>query len=864
MTLGKVKSTYAEIVQQSLKQNPYFCLESSHIDINPHQVEAFTFALSSLPNGGCILADEVGLGKTIEAGLVLKYLLAEGNKKILLIMPSNLRKQWQIELEDKFDILSNIIDSSNIDEYKQTIKKTQAVIIVSYNFAAKQRSMLANVAWDLCVFDEAHRLRNVYKNDAKTAKAIFEYTKSIPKIMLTATPMQNTLLDLYGLVSFIDDKIFYSKSVFSERYVRGEMFSNLKEQLSPVIQRTLRSEVSEYINFPKRREITVDFTLTSNELELYMRITEYLQKQVIYAIPNSRRALITSVIRKLLASSSMAVAETFEVLKKRLILLKESTRQETADESLDYFFNFVDDEDYDEHDEEYAEELYPRERVNDFIQHEIDEVDAIINNAQSIKYNAKLNALKKALVIAFDAQKQAGISQKVVVFTESVRTQNYIRDELSKSGYNDEILMFNGMMNDRTTKEIFKAWQSQNYGKPIGSRNVEIKNAVVEAFKKDYKILLVTDSGSEGLNLQFCNTVINYDLPWNPQKIEQRIGRCHRYGQVNDVVVINLLNTQNEADRRVYEILAKKFELFQGVFGASDKAIGLLESGNGFEKRVSQIYQECKTTAEFTKEFNSLEKELDRKRNTKTKELRNIISRMSEKEHKTAFNTVLEDISDYDEKSSYWESIPCNNNVYYPIAYRVSRKFQVKEMKQGVLLIGGYYQDNSIISPVCQIMDVDGNFHDLIESEIRMVLDELSDDCIEEEQQPKYNVLNDIDKLNDRLYEYYRAINEFAIDNNNQKIENWTNLRKEALILESKDTSLIDELEMKYQEEDNFKMKVQIKKEIEEQKKKQQDFQQTFHSKMSEIECEAHKMEDEYIANIMKSPQLIIKMVVEF
>ena len=118
-----------------------------------------------------------------------------------------------------------------------------------------------------------------------------------------------------------------------------------------------------------------------------------------------------------------------------------------------------------------------------------------------------------------------------------------------------------------------------NYG-----RGVEYKHAIVDYFKEHSRILIVTDAGSEGLNLQFCNTVINYDLPWNPQKIEQRIGRCHRYGQKHDVVAINLLNTGNEADRRVYEILSKKFELFDGVFGASDIALGALESGSSFEK----------------------------------------------------------------------------------------------------------------------------------------------------------------------------------------------------------------------------------------------------------------------------------------
>ena len=174
--------------------------------------------------------------------------------------------------------------------------------------------------------------------------AIYELTKDIPKIMLTATPMQNTLLDLYGLVQFIDSHVFYNKAVFNERYVKNEMYDELKQQLAQIIQRTLRSEVSDYILFPERKEITVDFSLSPKEIELYMMINNYLKKEIIYALPNSRRTLITSVIRKLLASSSMAVAETFEVLKKRLVVLKESSREETIEESLDYFFAFLDDE----------------------------------------------------------------------------------------------------------------------------------------------------------------------------------------------------------------------------------------------------------------------------------------------------------------------------------------------------------------------------------------------------------------------------------------------------------------------------------------------------------------------------------------
>ena len=243
--MGIVENTYAELKKQELNSNPYSCLHMADIDINPHQIETFTFALSSLELGGAILADEVGLGKTIEAGLIIKYLLCsgKGKDKILLIMPSNLRKQWQVELEEKFDIDSLIVDSSNWEDYLERVKTKQAVIIVSYHFASKRKVEFGKIAWDFCVFDEAHRLRNVYKNGSKMANSLYELTKGIPKILLTATPMQNTLLDIYGLVQFIDDRVFYSKQIFSERYLRGEDYNDLKACLEPVVQRTLTGKI---------------------------------------------------------------------------------------------------------------------------------------------------------------------------------------------------------------------------------------------------------------------------------------------------------------------------------------------------------------------------------------------------------------------------------------------------------------------------------------------------------------------------------------------------------------------------------------------------------------------------------------------
>ena len=862
--MGVVEATYAEIKQQELKKNPYSCLSTAAIDVNPHQVEAFTFSLAAMKLGGAVLADEVGLGKTIEAGLVLKYLLNSGSQKILLVMPSNLRKQWQVELDEKFEVESLIVESGNWDEYKSYVKNESAVVIVSYNFASRRKSEFAKVPWSFCVFDEAHRLRNVYKNGSKMASNLYELTKGIPKLMLTATPMQNSLFDLYGLIQFIDKRIFYSKAVFSDRYIKNEQYEDLRHQVNIVLQRTLRKEVSDYIQFPERKEMTVDFELSLPEVELYMKINNYLKKEILLALPNSHRTLITSVIRKLLASSSMAVAETFRALKNRLVILKETTREESVEESLDFFFSFFDDDEVeDEPENDHVDQLYTREKVNEFIQHEIDEIDDIINTAEKIKKNAKITALKIAVRKAFDFQRDAEIKEKVVIFTESVRTQQYIFEELSDEGYQGQILKFNGSSGDDTTKELFRAWRNRNYGKYFGSRNVELKNAIVQAFKENFKIFLVTDSGSEGLNLQFCNTIINYDLPWNPQKIEQRIGRCHRYGQKNDVVVFNLLNTQNVADKRVYEILSNKFELFKGVFGASDRAIGLLESGADFEKRVSHIYQECKTSKDFTKEFTSLERELDRKRNKKMEQLKSLIIREAPEQHKETFEKILSDIQAYQEQLDYWEKAELSHKqVIYPLFYELKNGLNIPGIEHGYLLIGGYYAGEELIQSVFQISDEKGKIYAAKDELIRILTNSLTDDnLIEESPDNVAGIIKDVDEY---LFQEHADKCKILISQNDERIENWTNLRKEEFILSIKDSSEIDDLRSQYQNETNFKEKIAIKKRIDELSDKQKEREQSFHKTVGIIEKEAKDMKAQFEENLLKRPVLFTKIVVKF
>ena len=226
---------------------------------------------------------------------------------------------------------------------------------------------------------------------------------------------------------------------------------------------------------------------------------------------------------------------------------------------------------------------------------------------------AKGNALLEALSTAFYKAAELGGAQKVVIFTESQRTQAYLFELLERSGYESTVVILNGMNADRRSKEIYKDWLARHEGEEVvsGSRPVDVKAAIVEEFRDRATILVATEAAAEGVNLQFCSLVVNYDLPWNPQRIEQRIGRCHRYGQKHDVVVVNFLNKKNAADQRVYELLAKKFHLFDGVFGSSDQVLGALESGVDIERRIAEIYQECRTQEDIAKAFTKLQAELE-------------------------------------------------------------------------------------------------------------------------------------------------------------------------------------------------------------------------------------------------------------
>jgi superfamily II DNA or RNA helicase len=603
-------------------------LSSARVEMNPHQVNAALFALRSPLSKGVLLGDEVGLGKTIEAGLVISQKWAERKRHILLIVPASLRKQWEQELWEKFSIHSLILEAATYKERKKAGVKapfefSDGVVITSYEFAARNADELKRTRWDLVVFDEAHRLRNVYKKGgSQRAKDLKAALADNFKILLTATPLQNSLMELFGIVSIIDDSYFGGEHAFRALYTgtgsTPGSLDDLRQRLKPVCHRTLRRQVQEagHINFRKREARTFSFEPKDLEVELYTRLSAFLQRKDTISYGAKPNQLVILQARKILGSSTFAISKYLEALIGRLVRKQRAAVDMVDDiedigaeleetQSLSTFGNapWADSPDEDD-DADDVDEIDPRKLAE-----EIAELRDLLVLAVSIGSNAKGEKLIAQLPEILDQIEAKGGQRKAVIFTESVRTQRYLAELLSANGYAGQVVLMNGSNSDDESKRVYADWKARHAGtdKISGSRTADMKAAIVEAFKgPDKTILIATESGAEGINLQFCSLLINYDLPWNPQRVEQRIGRCHRYGQKIDVTVVNMLNLKNQAEHRIHQLLNEKFHLFDGVFGASDEVLGTLMNGIDFEHEVVRIVQNCRTEAEAEAEFDEL------------------------------------------------------------------------------------------------------------------------------------------------------------------------------------------------------------------------------------------------------------------
>ncbi|MFB6273422.1 MAG: SNF2-related protein [Salinibacter sp.] len=597
-------------------------LQSSAVDLQPHQIDAALFAFQSPLSRGALLADEVGLGKTIEAGLVMAQLYAEGRRDILIIVPASLRKQWQNELLEKFDLPTRIIEGrpgQRQNPFRECLDAGN-IGICSIHYAYHHADDLEGLRdLDLVAIDEAHHFRNVWKSDNKMGQAIKDAIAEEPKLLLTATPLHNNLLELFGLVSFIDDKllgtVFSFKAKFMEdsKGLEATNTEELRDRLQAVCKRTLRQQVQEYVPYTDRHGVTETFTPYDDEHRLYELVSAYLQREELVAIPHNQRSLMLLVYRKILASSSFAISGTLERLIHRLQAMLEGAPVDDAGPDQ------LDVDGFAEEREELAEANQTGDSEVPFtkaeIQAELDELRGYHELARSITRNSKGEALLQALQRRFEINRDNGWPERAVVFTESRRTQQYLLELLEANGYANDVTIFSGQ-NDKHKRIAARAHERWIQDVPEDrrerlSKEAGLREALIHEFREHTKVLIATEAGAEGINLQFCNTVVNYDLPWNPQRVEQRIGRCHRYGQAHDVVVLNFVNDRNAADRRVFELLDQKFKLFKGVFGASDEVLGAIGSGVDFEKRILEIYQQCRTPEEIDRAFKELQAELE-------------------------------------------------------------------------------------------------------------------------------------------------------------------------------------------------------------------------------------------------------------
>jgi Helicase conserved C-terminal domain/SNF2-related domain len=617
----------------------------ARIDPNPHQIDAVIFALRRLREGGCILADEVGLGKTIEAGLVIAQSRAEGAQRILLIVPKSLIGQWQNELLNLFGIQARE-DHSNF--------VAPGVYLVGREFAGSERGaepLAACAPFDLVVIDEAHEIfaglhkrygrDGIYdetSDDALMAHRVRSFLRTSPVLLLTATPMQNSLAELWGLVQYVEPTgtllgdITTFREVFcadDDRTLVPGQEHELQHRLGLVLKRTLRRQAQEFLDrpFTQRRCRLYEYEMSSDERSLYDDVTEYLLQPSLYAFAGSQRRLLLIGFHRRMASSIPALAASLENVAARLRRVKAG---QPATLSTDDLQDLEDDEVLEGANEEDAV-------LDDMpaVAKELSLVEDFVARARSLPDDAKARSFQEAIRLVLERGRGGRGSGKAVVFTESITTQEYLRRLLLDLGLSDEdVTLFRGTNDHDRAKQAHMRWaQEEGRNLPPGTRptrEVAVRLALVHEFRTRSKVLVCTEAGAKGLNLQFCETIINYDLPWNPQRIEQRIGRCHRYSQQRDVTVVNFIARDNEAHHLTFEILSQKLDLFGKVLDASDHVLheprtdapetAVSAVSIEFENDLRRIYSRSRTLDEVTREIAALRDKIGAKREAFEKE----------------------------------------------------------------------------------------------------------------------------------------------------------------------------------------------------------------------------------------------------
>jgi SNF2 family DNA or RNA helicase len=497
------------------------CLEHLHdVQKYDHQVQGCMTALRRM-RGRALLADEVGLGKTIEAGLVLKeYLLRGLVQRALVLVPASLVEQWDQELRRKFDLEFAILKHG-------TPWWEEPLLLASMDTAKllRHRDKVAAAAFDLVIVDEAHRL----KNQKTLAWKFLDRLAPRYLLLLTATPVQNDLHELYNLVQLLRPGLLGTYRTFGREFMRRgdrrmpQNTGRLATLLGETMIRTTRASTS--IRFPRRQVTNVLFDLTEPERALYDEVTK-LVRRLVQGQRESRRGAIKLTLltlQKEIGSSSFAAAPTLAKL-----LQRDGMAPFRAD------------------------------------------VESLWRTARGIDANAKFEGIVKLLQSSRD---------KIVIFTQFRATLEFITRSLRARGV--RVATFHGALSLRE------------------------KEDAIGQFRDRARVLVSTEAGGEGRNLQFCHILVNYDLPWNPMRIEQRIGRLHRLGQEHDVHVFNF-TARNTVEAYVLEIVHEKINLFRTVIGDLDMVLGPYAEAGSFEDAVFSIWAHARGDRDLEREFGKL------------------------------------------------------------------------------------------------------------------------------------------------------------------------------------------------------------------------------------------------------------------
>lgn len=480
---------------------------SSDIQVYPFQIAAASFALRSPYQKGVILCDEAGMGKSHEAMLVINQRWLEGQTRILLCIPNaDLVYQWVDMLERYYSIPYTVLIGRKDWEINTTADvpngfDQDGLVITTYDFAAEHEAEASQIHWDLTVFEEANALSGVYQPESRQAKALYRIAGSAFKLLLTGTPIEKNIMDLYGLIWFIDNTVLPDEKEFLARYLRKpENYPELAELVSRFCFRTLRSQAKQYAKVPERVLFTVEYSPSKEEQKVYDLLYAYINKPNKLAFPEMDSYDLALRLLSLQSSSTAAIKQTLSGVIRRL------EKREDA-------------------------------------QAELSELQAIVDACNNISTDTKVKELLQVLEKGFALMKKTGAKKKAVIFTESVETMKMLRPHLA------------------TKYKTLLYYGGTDY-------------SVLQQFLADGEVLISTDNGAKGFHLADASFVIHYDLLYNTLKMEQRIDRCHRLGQQNDVLSVAFINKSNFADVRKLELVSKRMLVSDGVFGVSDDVIG--------------------------------------------------------------------------------------------------------------------------------------------------------------------------------------------------------------------------------------------------------------------------------------------------